>query len=89
VNTPGQALLYFGCRKAEEDYLYQQDWQDFLEAGALSKLRVAFSRAQANKVRGTTDPRCHGMLRFSVARPAGFVGILRVGSGPIGEAFAM
>ena len=50
VNTPGQALLYFGCRKPEEDYLYEQDWQDFLEAGALSKLRVAFSRAQANKV---------------------------------------
>jgi hypothetical protein len=50
VNTPAQALLYFGCRKAEEDYLYQQGWQDFMEAGALSKLRVAFSRAQANKV---------------------------------------
>jgi NADPH-ferrihemoprotein reductase len=50
VNVPGQALLYFGCRKPEEDYLYEQDWQEFLEAGALSKLRVAFSRAQANKV---------------------------------------
>jgi hypothetical protein len=52
VDTPAQALLYFGCRKEEEDYLYQQDWQDFLEAGALSKLRVAFSRAQAHKVGG-------------------------------------
>lgn len=54
VTAPGQALLYFGCRKPDEDYLYQEDWQDFLQAGALSKLRVAFSRAQANKVsRGT------------------------------------
>lgn len=50
VNTPGQALLYYGCRKAEEDYLYEQDWQALMEAGALSKLRVAFSRAQASKV---------------------------------------
>jgi NADPH-ferrihemoprotein reductase len=52
VNTPGQALLYYGCRKAEEDYLYERDWQTFMEAGALSKLRVAFSRAQASKVGG-------------------------------------
>lgn len=62
VNTPGQALLYFGCRKAEEDYLYQQDWQEFLEAGALSKLRVAFSRAQPHKVGGGVDCRV-GLLR--------------------------
>jgi len=50
VNTPGQALLYFGCRKADEDYLYEEDWQQFVDAGALSKLRVAFSRAQQHKV---------------------------------------
>lgn len=51
VNTPGQALLYFGCRKPDEDYLYEQDWQAFTDAGVLTKLRVAFSRAQQHKVR--------------------------------------
>lgn len=50
MNTPAPAVLYFGCRKPEEDYLYEQDWQELSEAGALTKLRVAFSRAQANKV---------------------------------------
>ena len=47
---PGPALLYFGCRKQEEDYLYEADWPGLAEAGALTKLRVAFSRAQASKV---------------------------------------
>jgi NADPH-ferrihemoprotein reductase len=43
-------VLYFGCRKADEDYLYEQDWAALAAAGALQSLRVAFSRAQASKV---------------------------------------
>lgn len=42
----GACWLFFGCRRSEEDYLYRADWEAFLKSGALSRLEVAFSRAQ-------------------------------------------
>ena len=44
------ARLYFGCRQEHEDFLYQHDLKSFETAGTLSKLCVAFSRAQSCKV---------------------------------------
>lgn len=44
------AWLYFGCRQEQEDFLYQADLRAFEADGTLSKLRVAFSRAQSTKV---------------------------------------
>ena len=44
------AWLYFGCRQEHEDFLYQDDLKAFEAVGTLSKLRVAFSRAQSSKV---------------------------------------
>lgn len=44
------AWLYFGCRQEHEDFLYQEDLKAFEADGTLSKLRVAFSRAQSSKV---------------------------------------
>ena len=46
----GDMHLYFGCRHPEEDYIYQQELEDFKEEGVITSLRVAFSRAQAEKV---------------------------------------
>jgi NADPH-ferrihemoprotein reductase len=46
----GPAHLFFGCRKADEDYLYSSDLSEFLEQGVLSGLHVAFSREGKNKV---------------------------------------
>lgn len=46
----GDAILYFGCRKKTEDYLYQEELEKYLEEGALTKMYVAFSRDQAEKV---------------------------------------
>lgn len=44
--TPGNAWLFFGCRRAEEDFLYRQDFEGFRADGTLAQLHVAFSRAQ-------------------------------------------
>ena len=46
----GETVLYFGCRRKAEDYIYEEELAKYLEDGTLSKLHVAFSRDQANKV---------------------------------------
>jgi NADPH-ferrihemoprotein reductase len=48
--TLGEAILYFGCRKRTEDYLYGDELEEYANNGTLSKLRVAFSRDQAEKI---------------------------------------
>lgn len=45
----GETILYFGCRKRSEDYLYEEELEDYVKKGAL-KLHLAFSRDQAKKV---------------------------------------
>ena len=50
VPRPGHVRLYFGCRRPEEDYLYEGELAEHLRSGALSSLRVAFSRSKAQKV---------------------------------------
>lgn len=46
----GETILYFGCRKKNEDYLYQDELNEYLADGTLTKLYLAFSRDQAQKV---------------------------------------
>lgn len=46
----GPAWLFFGCRQQHEDFLYQEDLKGFESDGVLTKLRVAFSRAESSKV---------------------------------------
>ena len=46
----GKSLLYYGCRKSSEDYLYQEELEECEKNGTLTKLNVAFSREQADKV---------------------------------------
>lgn len=45
----GETILYFGCRKKSEDYLYEEELEEYVKKGAL-KLHLAFSRDQAQKV---------------------------------------
>lgn len=45
----GQTILYFGCRKRAEDYIYEEELEDYVKRGVI-KLRVAFSRDQDKKV---------------------------------------
>lgn len=49
-DASGKAVLYFGCRKREEDYLYGDHFEEFCADGTLARLAVAFSRAQEDKV---------------------------------------
>jgi NADPH-ferrihemoprotein reductase len=46
----GKSILYYGCRKKNEDYLYPEELEEYEQNGTLTKLNVAFSRDQAEKV---------------------------------------
>ncbi|HET7580245.1 MAG TPA: assimilatory sulfite reductase (NADPH) flavoprotein subunit [Bacillales bacterium] len=46
----GKSWLFFGDQHFTTDFLYQVDWQRWLEEGVLSRMDVAFSRDKAEKV---------------------------------------
>lgn len=45
----GPAVLFFGCRHRNHDFIYEAELQGAVEAGALSALHVAFSRMGPQK----------------------------------------
>jgi len=46
----GDNWLFFGDRNFDSDFLYQLEWQRHLKQGALTRLDVAFSRDQRQKI---------------------------------------
>ncbi len=46
----GRSWLFFGERNYTFDFLYQLEWQDHAASGALSRIDVAFSRDQPEKI---------------------------------------
>lgn len=46
----GDSWLFFGNPHFEQDFLYQTEWQQYLKNGDLSRIDVAFSRDQADKI---------------------------------------
>ena len=50
IGAKGQNWLFFGDQHYLTDFLYQTEWQDYLADGVLTKLDVAFSRDQEEKV---------------------------------------
>ncbi|XP_042194480.1 P450 (cytochrome) oxidoreductase b [Callorhinchus milii] len=46
----GETVLYCGCRFQAEDFLYQEQLEQWQQEGVLTQLNVAFSRDQPNKV---------------------------------------
>ncbi len=50
LGSPGKNWLFFGDQHYTYDFLYQLEWQDYLKEGALTRLDVAFSRDQPEKV---------------------------------------
>ncbi|WP_079476805.1 assimilatory sulfite reductase (NADPH) flavoprotein subunit [Marinococcus halophilus] len=50
VEADGKSWLFFGDQHFRTDFLYQTEWQQWLEDGSLSKMDVAFSRDNEEKV---------------------------------------
>jgi len=50
TEASGRSWLFFGDRTFTHDFLYQLDWQDALNDGALTRMDVAFSRDTPEKI---------------------------------------
>ena len=50
TNATGKNWLFFGDQHYSTDFLYQSEWQNYLNEGILTKLDVAFSRDQKEKI---------------------------------------
>ncbi|ROQ30525.1 diflavin oxidoreductase [Gallaecimonas pentaromativorans] len=50
TQAQGRNWLFFGSRHLRNDFLYQTEWQRWLSEGQLSKLSLAFSRDQQDKI---------------------------------------
>ena len=50
VGATGKNWLFFGDQHFETDFLYQTEWLRYLKSGVLTRMNVAFSRDQEQKV---------------------------------------
>ncbi|MDX2368780.1 MAG: assimilatory sulfite reductase (NADPH) flavoprotein subunit [Colwellia sp.] len=49
-DASGENWMFFGDQTFTQDFLYQVEWQNYLKSGLLTRMDVAFSRDQAEKV---------------------------------------
>lgn len=50
TNAPGRNWVFFGDQHEKTDFLYDEEWKAYSEAGQVHKLSLAWSRDQAEKV---------------------------------------
>ena len=50
IGAGGRSWLFFGDRHFTHDFLYQLEWQEALEDGSLTRIDLAFSRDQPEKI---------------------------------------
>lgn len=46
----GRNWVFFGDQRRATDYLYEEEWEAWLNSGQVARLDLAFSRDQANKI---------------------------------------
>ena len=49
-DATGDNWMFFGEQTFTQDFLYQVEWQGYLKSGLLTKMNVAFSRDQTEKI---------------------------------------
>ena len=49
-DATGDNWMFFGDQTFTQDFLYQVEWQNYLKSGLLTRMDVAFSRDQAEKI---------------------------------------
>jgi sulfite reductase (NADPH) flavoprotein alpha-component len=50
AGSKGRQWLFFGARHLDSEFLYQTEWLEALKRGTLTRLDVAFSRDQSQKI---------------------------------------
>jgi sulfite reductase (NADPH) flavoprotein alpha-component len=50
IGATGRNWVFFGDQKSKTDYLYQEEWENYLAKGQVSRLDLAWSRDQGEKV---------------------------------------
>ncbi|GAB3791535.1 assimilatory sulfite reductase (NADPH) flavoprotein subunit [Dyella agri] len=68
TGAAGRNWLFFGNRHFAQDFLYQTEWQQALEDGALHRLDLAFSRDAAAKTYVQSRLREHGRELYTWLR---------------------
>ncbi|MCX7552700.1 assimilatory sulfite reductase (NADPH) flavoprotein subunit [Marinicella sp. S1101] len=58
----GDNWLFFGNPNFDHDFLYQLEWQQYLKTGLLSRIDLAFSRDQAEKIYVQHKIKAHSAL---------------------------
>ncbi|WP_298445201.1 assimilatory sulfite reductase (NADPH) flavoprotein subunit [uncultured Ferrimonas sp.] len=61
----GKNWLFFGNPTFTDDFLYQVEWQHYRKSGLLSRIDLAFSRDQAEKIYVQDRLQAHGAEVFS------------------------
>ena len=50
TGAKGRNWIFFGDQRRATDFLYEEEWQEYLARGQLARIDTAFSRDQANKI---------------------------------------
>lgn len=68
----GKNWLFFGDRNAETDYIYREELESMQQSGLLTRLDLAFSRDQAEKIYVQDRMREHGAELFAWLEQGGY-----------------
>ena len=69
----GATVLFFGCRRADEDFIYEEELKGFVDKKVLSDLVTAFSREQTQKVYVQHKMKEESQLIWNVLENQGYI----------------